>query len=86
MIEFGNCGNLVSSNAFITTETPRFHTGFRTGLGLTLVSLDASTAVEILLFVQNRRRRAGKENMKFEASDEVLGDLGDGHPDFRYIL
>ena len=86
MIGLGNCGNLVSSNVFITTQTPRFHTGFRTGLALTLVGFTASTMLEILLFVQNRRREAGKEKSKLEAAADVLGDLGDDHPDFRYIL
>lgn len=86
MIGFGNCGNLVSSNVFITTQTPRFRTGFSTGLALTLVSLGASTAMEVLLWVQNRRRDAGRDNAKLDASEEVLGDLGDDHPDFRYIL
>jgi hypothetical protein len=86
MIGFGNCGNLVSSNVFITTETPRFRTGFGTGLALTLVGLGASTAMDILLFVQNRRRQTGKQNAKLDASEQNLGDLGDDHPHFRYIL
>ena len=85
MIGLGNCGNLVSSNVFITKQTPRFRTGFGTGLALTLVGLGASTAMEILLWVQNRRRVAGKQNGKLDAPEEVLGDLGDGHPGFRYI-
>ena len=86
MIGLGNCGNLVSSNVFITTQTPKFRTGFVTGLGLTLVGLIASTAMEILLIIQNKRRDGGKDNGKLEAAADVLGDLGDEHPDFRYIL
>jgi hypothetical protein len=52
---------------------------------LTLVSIAASTATVILLFVQNSRRDAGKDRGKLNASQE-MGDLGDDHPDFRYIL
>ena len=85
MIGLGNCGNLVSSNVFITTQTPRFRTGFGTGLALTLVSLGASTSMEVLLWVQNRWRDAGRQSAKLEGRDDV-GDLGDDHPDFRYIL
>jgi hypothetical protein len=86
MIGFGNCGNLVSSNVFITTQTPRFRTGFKTGLALALVGLAASTAMEILLFVRNRRGMAGKEKVKLERPAEILCDMGDDHPNFRYIL
>ncbi|KAL3418429.1 major facilitator superfamily transporter [Phlyctema vagabunda] len=85
MIGFGNCGNLVSSNVFITTDSPRFRTGFSTGLALTIVGLAASTAMEVLLWVSNRRRDAGKEDTKFDR-EEVLEQLGDEHPNFRYIL
>jgi hypothetical protein len=86
MIGLGNCGNLVSSNVFITKQAPRFRTAFRTGLALTLVGLGASTIMEILLWVQNRRREAGRQDQKLEASEEVLGDLGDDHHAFRYIF
>lgn len=86
VIGIGNCGNLVSSNIFITTETPRFRTGFRVGLALTCVGIAASTALELLMFHQNRRRESGKENEKLELCEDALGDLGDNHPNFRYML
>lgn len=85
MIGLGNCGNFVSSNVFITTETPKFRTGFSTGLALCVVSLVAATAMEVLLWVSNRRRYAGKEDAKIDR-EEMLEQLGDKHPDFRYIL
>jgi hypothetical protein len=85
MIGLGNCGNFVSSNVFITTETPKFRTGFSTGLALCVVSILTATAIEVLLWVSNRRRDAGKENTKFDR-EEILDQLGDEHPDFRYIL
>lgn len=34
IINFGTAGAFVSSNVFLFKETPRFHTGFSTGLGL----------------------------------------------------
>jgi hypothetical protein len=34
----------------------------------------------------NRKRDAGKDDAKLDNSSEVLRDLGDDHPDFRYIL
>ncbi|KAF8860412.1 MFS general substrate transporter [Acephala macrosclerotiorum] len=86
MIGFGNCGNLVSSNVFITHQSPRFQTGFGAGLALTVVGLLSSTVMEVWLWVKNRRRDAGREDGKLDNDREILGDLGDDHPGFRYIL
>jgi len=86
MIGIGNCGNLVSSNVFITNQSPRYRTGFGTGLGLNILGVVASTALELYCWMANRRRDAGKENSKLDDCSDVLRDLGDDHPDFRYIL
>jgi hypothetical protein len=86
MIGLGNCGNLVSSNVFITAQTPRFKTGFSTGLALNIVGIAAASGLELYCWMANRRRDAGKENSKLEKGSEVIRDLGDDHPDFRYIL
>jgi hypothetical protein len=86
MIGLCNCGNLVSSNVFITDQSPRYKTGFGTGLGLTALGLVASTVLKGYCWIKNRRRDDGKEDAKLEDSSEVLGDLGDEHPEFRYIL
>jgi MFS family permease len=86
MIGVGNCGNLVSSNVFITAEMPKYKTGFSTGLGLNLLGVVASSILELYCWTSNRRRDAGKENAKLDNTTEVLRDLGDDHLDFRYIL
>lgn len=46
----------------------------------------ASTALEGYCWIKNRRRDEGKEDAKLEDDSEVLGDLGDEHPEFTYIL
>jgi MFS transporter, ACS family, DAL5 transporter family protein len=86
MIGLGNCGNLVSSNVFITDESPQFKTGFGTGLGLNMLGVVASSTLELYCLMANRRRDAGKDDAKLDNSSDVLGDLGDDHPEFRYIL
>jgi MFS family permease len=86
MIGLGNCGNLVSSNVFITAQTPKFKTGFSTGLALNIVGIVAASALELYCWMANRRRDAGKENVKLEKDSDIVRDLGDDHPDFRYIL
>jgi hypothetical protein len=86
MIGLGNCGNLVSSNVFILEQMPRYKTGFSTGLGLTCVSLLAATALEAWLWFANKKRDAGRGSGVLTEGKEILKDLADNHPDFRYIL
>jgi hypothetical protein len=86
MIGLGNCGNLVSSNIFITEESPKYHTGFASGLAMTIFGLLSTTSLELYCWIANKRRDAGKENGKLARSEQELQDLGDDHPDFRYIL
>jgi hypothetical protein len=64
----------------------KYKTGFSTGLGLNLLGVVASSILELYCWTSNRRRDAGKENAKLDNTTEVLRDLGDDHPDFRYIL
>jgi hypothetical protein len=53
---------------------------------LTVLGVVASTALEGYCWIKNRRRDEGKEDAKLEDDSEVLGDLGDEHPEFTYIL
>ncbi|CAJ2501289.1 Uu.00g041420.m01.CDS01 [Anthostomella pinea] len=74
MVGFGNCANFVSSNVFITTERPRYPTGFSTGLGFTVLGLVLVTLGTGLLVLKNRRREAARAQMsdaERECYDEV---------------
>ncbi len=75
MIGLGNAGNLVSSNVFITHQSPKFKTGFATGLGLCLVCLVACTGMVVLLAWENRKKDIDEADL---TGDEKTG--------FRYIL
>jgi len=86
MIGLGNCGNLVSSNVFITKQSPRYATGFGTGLGLTCVSLLAATLLEAWLWFANRRTVGGKNDKVLGDKTKVLGHSSDNGYDFTYIL
>ncbi len=85
MIGLGNCGNLVSSNVFITLQSPRYKKGFGTGLGLTCVSLLAASCLEAWLWFENRRRASGKKERGVEERTGV-GSVGNDVPEFRNIL
>lgn len=56
MIGFGNCANLVSSNVFLSTEAPRYPTGFTTGLFFTALGFCLVTTGTLLLVWMNKRR------------------------------
>ena len=51
----GNCGAILSSNVFITAESPVFRTGFATGLGMNCLSLVAMTVLFVFLLTKNRQ-------------------------------
>jgi MFS family permease len=86
MIGIGNCGNLISSNVFITEEAPKYPTGFGTGLGLTFLSVVCATIMAVCLWLGNRRRERGQEDRKLALGEERVAKLGDEHPDFRYVI
>lgn len=87
LISVGNCGAFISSNVFFTSETPKFHIGFSTGLGMNMLSVAALTCLYVGLRLENRKR--DKADRVESGSDEYLArleDLGENHPDFRYAL
>lgn len=84
-IPIGNCGAFISSNVFLTKETPKFHTGFSVGMAMCMMCLVALTVMYVGLRLENRRRDR-KEMESPLMDEEVLQDLGDQHPSFRYAL
>ncbi|KAI0007452.1 major facilitator superfamily domain-containing protein [Xylariaceae sp. FL0662B] len=74
MIGFGNCANFISSNVFITTEQPRYPTGFTNGLAFTLLGFVLACVEFGLLYTKNRKReqiRAQITDAEREHYDEV---------------
>ncbi|KAI0482551.1 major facilitator superfamily domain-containing protein [Xylariaceae sp. FL0804] len=74
MVGFGNCANFVSSNVFITGQSPRYPTGFTTGLvfasfGFLLVCV--GTAILFRLNKRREARRAQLSGEELERFDEL---------------
>ncbi|KAJ4296404.1 hypothetical protein N0V90_006449 [Kalmusia sp. IMI 367209] len=84
IINFGTAGAFVSSNVFLFKETPRFHTGFSTGLGLACMGAAAATIYFVGCSWINRKRDAGK--VEQPVSEQSFEKLGWEHPDFRFAL
>jgi hypothetical protein len=82
MIGFGNCGGIIASNIYITSERPQYPTGLGVSLGLLWVCAIASTIFLVGMRWESKRRDAGARDERLEGAD---GDnLGDDHPNFRY--
>lgn len=84
VIAVGNCGAFISSNVFLTSETPKYHTGFGVGMGMILLSTITSTIMYLgLRWENNRRDKKGIESGGVQSSEVLTGEK---HPDFRYQL
>ena len=54
VIAVGNSGAFVSSNVFLASETPKYHTGFSVGMGMALISGLFLTLMYIGMRVESR--------------------------------
>ncbi|KAL9106196.1 MAG: hypothetical protein Q9227_008729 [Pyrenula ochraceoflavens] len=86
LIGFGNCGSFVSSNVFLTKETPKFLTGFSVGMGVTLAATIMMTGMYITLRAANRARDRESQDTRAGFDSSLVEDLGEKHPDFRFAL
>lgn len=85
IVNFGTAGAFVSSNVFLLKETPRFHTGFSTGLGLACMGATAATITWFGCKAANKKRDAKAAELPV-ATEKSMKELGEQHPDFRYAL
>lgn len=83
---FGNCGAFVSGNVFITSESPKYPTGFGVGLAFAVVAGLACTVYFFALQAENRRRDGQPAKEETSETAPEADDLGDAHPDFRFQL
>ncbi|KAI9830156.1 MAG: hypothetical protein M1819_005833 [Sarea resinae] len=85
-ISLGNCSGFVGSLIFLTKEAPRYPRGYGAALAMLLFCGIVCTVTEILLIRENRKRDAGGRDYRYEYPKERLDNIGDDHPDFRFVL
>ncbi|MCJ1438832.1 hypothetical protein MMC27_008222 [Xylographa pallens] len=83
-IGLGNCGGIVASNIYITTQAPTYPVGFGVSLGLLWLCGLACTVFVIGLRLENKKRDRGERDDRFALPKDELENLGDDHPSFRY--
>lgn len=83
-IGFGNCGGLVASNVFFTSESPLYVTGYSTCLSLILLCMISAIGLFLILWRENRLRDQGARDHRLGLEPDELQNLGDDHPGFRF--
>ena len=83
-IGFGNCGGIVASNIYITTQAPTYPTGYGISLALLWICGLACTVFLIGLRMENIRRDRGERDDRYNLPKEEFENLGDDHPSFRF--
>ena len=89
-VTIGNIAGIVASNIFLTSEAPRYPTGYGVAIGMTWLGGLAATALVLLMHRENRLRERGlRGDGRFVdggPSKEELENMGDAHPSFRFTL
>jgi dipeptide/tripeptide permease len=83
-IGLGNIGGIIGSVIYLQSEAPTFHTGYSTGLGMILLCGALCTIFWWGLRRENACRERGERDGRLRLPKEVVENLGDDHPDFRF--
>ena len=86
IVGWGNIMGVISSNIYLSSESPRFWTGHGILLAWEVVFLlCGSIGLYIALGIENKKRRNGERDHWLEnKSQEDLRFMGDNRPDFIY--
>ena len=83
-VGIGNCGGIVASNIYITSQAPTYAVGYGVGLALLWICGMACTVFFAGLRMENKRRNNGSRDDRYSLPEEELENLGDDHPRFRF--
>jgi len=85
-IAVGNFGGIIGSNIYLQREMPAYRTGYGTALAMLWVAGALCTCFYFGLKRENKKRARGERNERLNAPVEVVENLGDDHPEFRFSL
>lgn len=87
MIALGNCGGIIGSLIFVGSERPRYQSGWGTCLAFICLGIISALTLEVTYKTLNKRRAAiPREEIEGKYSAEILDEMGDRSPLFRYTL
>ncbi|EXJ68281.1 uncharacterized protein A1O5_08896 [Cladophialophora psammophila CBS 110553] len=84
MVGFGNCGGIIASNMFLTSQAPEYPLGYSLGLGLVWLCVLSSVIFLFYIRRENRLRDQGRRDDRYNLPDDEKNNLGDDHPGFRF--
>jgi hypothetical protein len=73
----GNCANFVAANVFITKERPRYPTGFKAGLAMSVIGFGLTLVYAGILQIHNK---------KLDAKRKQTENWEDTQEEYRYVL
>jgi MFS family permease len=83
----GNLGGLPGSFIFLSSESPRYSTGFGTSLGFAAAGIVAALTLEFFYHSHNKKyENVTEEEVREKYTDEELDRLGNKSPLFKYAL
>lgn len=85
-IGMGNLSGFIASNIFITTQAPGYPVGYGVAVAMTVLAFVAATGLFLGLKKENMRRACGERDHRLRMNKDVLENMGDDHPDFRFAL
>ena len=81
----GQIGGIVASNVFFVSEAPWYPTGYGVCLALLLFNGLMATVMVLGLKRENGKRDRGERDDRYALEKSELENLGDDHPEFRFL-
>lgn len=85
-LTIGNMSGFIGGNVFLASEAPTYPTAFGTTVGLLMSSGLASTVFYLGLRAENRKRDSGGRDQRLQLPKDMVENLGDDHPEFRFTM
>ncbi|KAG8630978.1 hypothetical protein KVT40_000118 [Elsinoe batatas] len=82
-IGLGSSGGILASLVFQRKEAPFYWKGYYSVFGVLLMSTILITVYTGGLYFENKKRAKGGRDYRFE--DKDIDNMGDDHPDFRFV-
>lgn len=81
----GNCGSILGSNVFLSSEAPQYLTGYSVSLASIILAQMCAVAYLFYLMYENKARAEGRRDRLRSLPQSEQDDLGDKHPSYRYV-
>lgn len=84
-IGLGNCGGIITSLIFPVEDAPLYRTGFATMVALLAMAALLMVGFMLGIRVENEKRKRGERDYRLLLPRDQVCNLGDDHPDFRFV-